>query len=842
MNDVDVLNFREAGGNPVAFGAPGSPPGWTSSAKEGIGTAYHTSCRVWFTLSHGIINEIYYPHVDQPNTRDFQFLITDGETFCHEEKRDLTHQVEYPEHNSLFYRLTNSDRRGRYRLVKDVLTDPHRSVLLVHTKLEILDESLRGKLKLYALLAPHIDRQGANNSGWCSEIGHVKLLHAQREDTHLVMASSSGFSRRSVGYVGASDGWQDLTRDYKMDWQFRAAENGNIALTGEIDLPDNNEFMIAVAFGRSYQTTAAKLFQSLAEPFEQHAQRYVRQWQRAVVNPKFDFSSDTSDGGGMYRLSRAVLLAHEDKVFQGALVASMSIPWGEAKGDGDMGGYHLVWTRDLVHSATALLATGQMSTPLRALIWLAAMQRPNGSFPQNSWVDGKAYWTGLQLDQVALPMLLARRLYEHHVLGLFDPRTMIVRAGSYLILQGPVTSQDRWEEAAGYSPSTLAVIIAALASTAQWASESGATEASDFIFTYADWLAAHVEDWTVTTRGELVEGLPRHYIRINPTDPVAPDPHADPDATMLQLANGGGLHPARNIVGGDFLHLVRYGIRAADDPIVRDSIEVMDRVIKYDLPQGPGWRRYNHDGYGQKDDGSAYDGTGVGRSWPILTGERGHYELAAGRDPKPFIATMENFANQGGMITEQIWDAPDLPDGSMKLGRPTGAAMPLCWAHAEYLSLVRSRHDGVPFDRVEAAYHRYVVNRVKSRHEIWTLRHPIRRMQQGKTLRIILPADAVIVWTTDDWKRPNESEANHVGDLNLWFVDLPTAELARESQAEFTFFWKREKTWEGRNFRVEVVENTAGEQSTPALSTESVPLKEASINSSRSEHSPTPVH
>jgi glucoamylase len=436
-------------------------------------------------------------------------------------------------------------------------------------------------------------------------------------------------------------------------------------------------------------------------------------------------------------------------------------------------------------------------------------------------------------------MLLARRLYEHHALGLFNPRTMIVRAASYLILQGPVTSQDRWEEAAGYSPSTLAVIIAALASTAQWASESGKTEAGDFIFTYADWLAAHVEDWTVTTRGELVEGLPRHYIRINPTDPVAPDPHADPDATMLQLANGGGLHPARNIVGGDFLHLVRYGIRAADDPIVRDSIEVMDRVIKYDLPQGPGWRRYNHDGYGQKDDGSAYDGTGVGRSWPILTGERGHYELAAGRDPKPFIATMENFANQGGMITEQIWDAPDLPDGNMKLGRPTGAAMPLCWSHAEYLSLVRSRHDGVPFDRVEAAYHRYVVNRVRSRHEIWTLRHPVRRMQQGKTLRIILPADAVIVWTTDDWKRPNESEANYVGDLNLWFVDLPTSEFAAKSQVEFTFFWKREKRWEGRNFRVDVFENTAGEQSTPAQSTENVPLKEVS---NRSEQSPTPVH
>ena len=136
------------------------------------------------------------------------------------------------------------------------------------------------------------------------------------------------------------------------------------------------------------------MLQSLAEPFESHREGYVRQWQRTVVNPKFDFSDDTSDGGGMYRLSRCVLLAHEDKIFQGALVASMSIPWGETKGDNDLGGYHLVWTRDLVQSATALLATGQTGTPLRALIWLAAIQRPDGSFPQNSWIDGHRLLVG----------------------------------------------------------------------------------------------------------------------------------------------------------------------------------------------------------------------------------------------------------------------------------------------------------------------------------------------------------------------------------------------------------------------------------------------------------------
>jgi len=792
--------------NTVAFGAPGIEPRWTSSAKEGVGTAYHTSCRLWFTLSHGILNEIYYPHVDQPNTRDFQFLISDGETFCHEEKRDLNHLIEYPERDCLFYRLTNSEPRGRYRVIKHVLTDPHLSVLLVHTKLELFDESLRGKLRLYALLAPHMAGRGAGNSGWCSEIGAVKLIHAQRENVHLIMASSTGFSRRSVGYVGFSEGWQDLMHNFKMDWEFQEAINGNIASTGEVNLGDSGEFTIAVAFGRSYQSAATKLFQSMAEPFESHRQGYVRQWQRAVVNPEFDFSTDTSDGGGMYRLSRCVLLAHEDKVFQGAMVASLSIPWGETKGEGDRGGYHLVWTRDLVQSATALLATGQTGTPLRALIWLAAIQRRDGSFPQNSWLNGTAYWSGLQLDEIAAPTLLAWRLRKEGVaLGLFDPCIMMQRAAAYLILQGPVTGQERWEENAGYSPSTLATVIASLVCAAALGKELGHTNTADFILAYADWLAAHLEEWTVTTQGELVEGFPRHYIRINPTDPQAPDPHADPNATLLQLANGGGLHPARNVVGGDFLHLVRFGIRNPNDPIVRDSIEVIDRVIKRGLPQGPGWRRYNHDGYGQKDDGSAFDGGGVGRCWPILTGERGHYELAAGRDPLTFIKTMEDFANQGGMITEQLWDADDLPGDRMKRGGPTGAAMPLCWSHAEYVSLVRSRHDGVCFDRIEPAFQRYVVNPVQSRHEIWSLRHPLRRVSQGKILRILVAAEATIVWSTDNWARTNRTETIHESGLNLWFADFPTAELPVGSVIAFTCFWKRDQRWEGRNWQVNVL-------------------------------------
>jgi glucoamylase len=803
--DIPSSRSEEKETNRVAFGAPGIEPRWTSSSKDGLGTARSEGCRLWFTLSHGIVNEIYYPTVDQPNTRDFEFLISDGKTFCHQEKCDLDHRIEYPERNCLFYRLVNAERDGRYQLVKEVLTDSHRSVFLMRTRLEVSDESLRGKLSVYALLAPHLARYGAGNSGYWSEISANKLLRAERAGVHLVMGCNTGFSRRSVGYVGASDGWQDVMNHFKMEWEFCVAENGNIALTGEIDLQGGNEFTIGISLGDSYQSAAVNLLQSLATPFDLHRTDYIREWQRTAVRPPYDFHPYTSDDGGTYRLSHCVLLAHEDKVFQGALVASMSIPWGETKGDNDVGGYHLVWTRDLVQSASALLASGAIDTPLRALIWLAAIQRSDGSFPQNSWIDGKAFWPGLQLDEVAAPILLAWRVHREGAQPtVFDPWVMVSRAARCLILQGPVTGQDRWEENAGYSPSTLATVIAGLVCAAEFAKERGQTDTSEFILAYADWLAAHVERWTVTSAGELIPGYPRHYIRINPADALAPDPHPDANGAMIQIANGGGQYPARNVVGGDFLALVRLGIRDANDPLVRDSIKVIDQVIKRDLPAGPSWRRYNHDGYGQKDDGSAFDGTGVGRCWPILTGERGHYELSAGNDPMPFITAMERFANDGGMITEQLWDSEDLSNSSMIRGRPTGAAMPLCWSHAEYVELVRSCHDGVCFDRIEPAFQRYVREPFPIRREMWGFRYPLRSIPRGRNLRIVVAAKATVVWSIDGWTSSTRSATDKVNDLNLWFTDLPTEGLPSESVVEFTFYWETAEHWEGQNWQVRV--------------------------------------
>ena len=417
---------------------------------------------------------------------------------------------------------------------------------------------------------------------------------------------------------------------------------------------------------------------------------------------------------------------------------------------------------------------------------------------------GEAYWKGIQLDEVAVPILLAWRLQQADALRQFDPWALVSRAARYLTLHGPVTAQERWEENSGYSPSTLAAIIAGLVCAAEFARNRKENLVADFLLDYADWLSTHLEEWTVTNRGELVKGKPRHYIRITPADPKQAVAAPDPDDAEISLANGGGKHPARNIVSGDFLQLVRLGVRAADDTLIIDSLAVIDQVLKRDLPQGPGWRRYNHDGYGQKSDGCAYDGTGEGRSWPILTGERGYYELAAGRDPLPFIEALEKFANDGGMLPEQLWDTHDLPGGNMKRGGPTGSAMPLCWSHAEYLTLVRSHKDGVSFDRIEPAYQRYVKARTGSKIDMWTFDHQPPRIARGKTLRIITEKAAKIHWSFDGWTTANDMETRDAG-FGCWFGDLPSDQLQVGASIVVTFLWQ--EGWEGKDFQVAIAES-----------------------------------
>ncbi|MHB1793992.1 MAG: glycoside hydrolase family 15 protein [Acidobacteriaceae bacterium] len=787
----------------LAFGPPGMEPRWTSSEKQTVGTAYSASSRVWFTIAHGILNEIYYPTIDRPQVRDLGFLISDGETFFHEEKRDLDRSFEYIDPEALGVRLTSRDPLGRYALIKEVIADPHQSTVLIHVRLEGNEDFLK-RLKVYALLAPHLEVGGAGNSARVIDVGGKRAFVAWKDVTSLSMAADCGFSRTSCGYVGASDGWTDLSDNFKMDWEFDQALDGNIALMGEIDVAAHPEFTIAVGFGRGHHAALAGAMQSLATGFSAHRERFHAQWHRARC--PLQLVSASGDCGRLLHISHSILLAHEDKTFQGAFIASASIPWGQTKGDDDLGGYHLVWTRDMVQTATALMAVGRNETALRALVYLICAQRPDGSFSQNFWVNGTPYWSSMQLDEVAFPIILAWRLWKENALDSVDVVPFVERAAGFLMKFAPITQQDRWEENSGYSPSTLAAVITGLICASELVRAHEAPDLADFYAVFADWIESNLEKWTVTDDGVLLPEVRRHYMRIRP--PAPGDRYYNPSAGegRLQLANRGpgekSNYDAREIIDQGFLELVRYGIRSPHDPLIVDSLKVVDALLKVNTPYGPCWRRYNHDGYGQKHNGGPYEGWGQGRAWPLLTGERAHYELAAGRDIQPLIKAMEQFSSEGGMLPEQIWDAPDLPEEGMFLGRPSGSAMPLAWAHAEYIKLLRSREDGDVFDRVGPVEGRYRGGRGELEIEICKRDHLLTRIGPGKTLRIVECSPFRVVWTENDWKTQQAAESKHLGSC-VCYADIPIGKQA-PGNVIFTLYWPQEDRWEGRNYEVPI--------------------------------------
>jgi glucoamylase len=789
-----------------AFGWPGIEPRWARGDKEGVGTAYSDDSKVWFTLWRGTLTEAYYPTIDQPQLRDLEYLISDGRTFFHEEKRHLKPSVQRLSHHALGYRVINSDPQGTYKIRKEIIADPHLPCVLQHTRVEG-ENRLLSDLRLYALCAPHLGGGGRNNNAHVIEIAGRKILAAENKGIWLTLCATIPFTRLSCGYVGFSDGWTDLSQNMQMDWEFDDALNGNVALTGQMDLSKSHEFTLGLAFGSSLHNSVTTLFHSLAIPFKESRRRFVEQWERPY-RKIVPLETASGDAGSLYHSSYSLLLAHEDKSYPGAFIASLSIPWGEAKGDEDRGGYHLVWTRDLVNIASGLLAAGDKETPLRTLIYLAVTQREDGGFAQNFWIDGEPYWNGTQLDEVALPMILAWRLDREMEHKNFDPYPMVLRGAKYLVRQGPVTQQDRWEEAGGYSPSTLASNIAALICASQFAREHGDEETARYLEEYADFLECHIERWTVTTQGTLVPEIKTHYVRIQPADVSDPTPVEDPNVGTLTLANvepgKQASFPAREIVCGGFLELVRYGIRKASDSTVVNSLKVVDRILKVDTPLGPCWHRYNHDGYGQREDGAPYEGWGRGRAWPLLTGERGHYEIAAKRDPAPFIRAMERFSSSGGLLPEQIWDEPNREDAHLQFGRPTGSATPLMWAHAEYIKLLRSAHDGRVFDLIPAVTKRYIEDRSRCKKlEIWKPNRQIVTMRSDHTLRIQAPRAFVLHWSLDDWRTTTDTRSNPTS-LEVEYVDID-CEASRGRSVLFTFLWTESNTWERQDYKVSIV-------------------------------------
>lgn len=723
----------------AAPGAPGAATGWGPGRKQAFGAAPGPRSRVWFTVAQGNLSEVFYPTVDRPILLGLRFLVAAPGAPPIDDATEAEHEVRWVEPGVPAFRISCS--HAEYALTNEVVVDPESDALL----LAVGFQPEMPDLQLYLQAEPH-----GPADGYVLEGDPPSLFACVGGDWLAIVGP---FARCTAGYRHASDLLVDLhDSDGTMTTAHDRAVGGYVGLGAQIGLR-SGAFQLAIGFGDEPEVAEETARQALERGARRVREDLAGAW-RMLPDLDRNILRVAGDGGALARSSLTVLRCLEEKGRRGAFVAAPAAPWGIPEQR-----YARVWVRDLFHVASALLDAGDVDAARRALGYLDSTQRDDGSWAQNQSPAGEAAWGGEELDQVALPILLAWRL---GVAGALDrdpwPR-LVRRAAAHLVTHGPATGLDRWEDAGGYSPSTLAVSIAALVAAAEFAEEAGETQAAGHLRSVADHWNDSIEAWTYLRAF-------RHYVRLA----ADPDLGAQPD----------------DPVGLEFLELVRRGVRAADDLRIRNSLTTADVILETPLAAGQGWRRYAGDAYGELDDGSdwAPGAAGRGRPWPLLTGERAFYDLSAGRPPVDHIRALETWAGPELILPEQVWDGPDLPDRGLLAGRSTGSAAPLGWAHAEYLSLLAAIASERLPDVVAPAWRRYVERSPDAPPPVWSHAHRFRRFPCGRAVRVQLPRAGTVHWTTDGWASERTAAARDVR-LGCWVAELPLQQLPEGASAEW---------------------------------------------------------
>ncbi len=677
-----------------APGAPGAGSAWTTGAKQGLGTSTTTDSKVWYTIAQGVVTEVYYPKVDVPNVQDLQLIVTDGSTFVDLERDATNHTVQLLDPQALTYRQINDAKSGKYRITRTLVTDPDRPTLLMETRFQALSG---GPYQVYVLYNPSLNNSGKGDTAATSG----DALVSTDGPVSSALASSAGFVQMSSGYSGtSSDGLIDLNAHRQLTSLFDTASTaGNVVQTGQVTVAGDTTFTLALAFGGSAPEAVANAKASLAAGFPAVRQKYESGWHAYLASLKPAPTSVSGNGmATQYNVALMVLKAHEDKTLRGANIASLTIPWGQAVNADSCctAGYHAVWARDLYEVATALLSAGDADAAGRSLDYLLTVQqRPDGSFPQNTLLDGTPVFGSLQMDEVAFPIILAWQLNRA------DATTWgkLKKSADFLVSRGPGTPEERWEENGGFSPSTIAAEIAGLVCAADMAARNGDTPSQTSYLQTADNWQHNIETWTVTSSGPI--GSHRYFIRIDNNN----DPN---DGAALEIHNGGGTHDEREIVDAGFLELPRLGVLPPSDPGLLASLPAIDSTLAVTTPNGAMYYRYNHDGYGETDAGAPFTGAGIGRLWPIFNGERGEYDLLAGHPDQALaqLAIMAKTANSGFLIPEQVWDRAD-GKGRFTFGQGTDSATPLAWSMAQFVRLANSIDAGQPVELPAVVAARY---------------------------------------------------------------------------------------------------------------------------------------
>lgn len=674
-----------------ATGSPGVQGSWSSARKVQVGTynenGITANSPVWFSLAEGTLTEVYYPTIDQAQIKDSQFIVTDGKSFFQQE-RDLFHQVDVLSPSMV--KITNIDPAGRYKISHTYFTLQNSSTVVD----EVEVQTNVGGIHFYLLTNPQLNNTAAHDKASIRDDG----FYFEEGSTQLRVLSSTGFRKKSVGFVGFTDGYQDLVHDYNMDNSFSTATNGNVASTGEINIPEaagTYHFHVTYHFG--------DLGKLILTDYNQAKNDYNNSWASYLNTLKVP-KNLTAAQSLLYMRSLYTLRCHEDKLTPGAFIASLSVPWGEIqfeKQDHEIGGYHLIWPRDLFNVSVALLNAGDYPASLRALRFLKKIQYKEGSgnwnfgsrilpkkgaWPQNTWVTGRTYWEGFQIDQTAFPVHLFYHILlktdskdRQSLLNEFQP--MLTSALNFISQYGPWTHEERWEENFGVSPSSFSAAASALIIGSKIYQN---TKYGQYLQDTADhWLNTpndNIDSWTFTTNGTYDNG--HYYLRIaggsNFDAPWNPNDHSP-----THIANSSQHFPQDKILDQGFLQLALLGLKPGSSPLIKASKKIVDGQISYLTPKGRGWYRYTFDAYGEDS---------KGRLWPLLSGEHGRFaierfsanDLSWGevlKETNTIISSFIGFANSGLMIPEQVFE---------NSGEGTGSATPLAWAHAEYIKLLWS--------------------------------------------------------------------------------------------------------------------------------------------------------
>jgi glucoamylase len=716
----------------TAPGAPGTTSYFDLARKDCVGTARDDASKVWFTIADGVLSDTYWPNVDATNVKTLQYLVTDGHSFTDLQTRDMTYQS-FPDPTGMACTVVASSDAHHYRIVTTYLADPARDAVLMQTRFEG-PSSDRLYVRLNTL-AGGTGGGGPTNGGPNSaklDSFHGDLVpvasntntstdavnRSYAVPTYEALESSSGFSSSSVGYAGvSSDGQQLLDTTHRLT-QYDSAPNGNVALTAGLRLGHDHSADLALGFATTEKRALRVAGDAADQSFEHAWSRYERQWQRYDAHlrrpsPRLGFAA-----ARQYYRSVNVVKASEDKTFHGAIAAGLASPWGQAVTANTIvngkphyfGSYREVFARDLYEAFTGLLVAGDLRTARAATRFLFEdQQQADGSMPRNSLENGKVApdTGGIQLDETSYPILMDwqsglagdRRLYRDHV----------IPAADFLVAHGPTDGVERWEEQNGYSPSTIAAEIAGLTAAAHLATANRDPLHAAVYQATADDFARNIKGWTATSTGPFSANP--YFLRLSKT--------GDPNAAMTYNL-GNGVHPdvdQRQVVDAGFLELVRLGILPASDLDIQNSVSVVDQVIERQTSNGPGFYRYgtnpteSADGYGDcfqpslstcQINGEPWPTTnnGTGHLWPVLSGERGEYDIAASQSSaaNALLTAIGKMTSGQYLEPEQVWENADLPASAFgsdpttasigfKNGQPVGSASPLTWAQATYARL-----------------------------------------------------------------------------------------------------------------------------------------------------------